>query len=207
MTVFGDNLRAEKNKRHQGAYLWLAEVYMGDSEIVRVVSASEAVTFKTFTFQPFPFRVSDLNEETSGDLPTFRVSILDFTGVIDAEIRKNNDLGGNKVNLYKVPYTLIGTPVDGSSRENYRTWTGYVASTGYTKNGVSLTLESKVVTRVAGPRGKLTRHSCPFDFKGPQCKYAGVGNVCDKSLDGPQGCLFYGNVLNYGGFPGAVQNG
>ena len=207
MTQFGDNLREEKNKRHQGAYLWLADVYMGDAEIIRVVSASESVTFQGNTYQPFPFRVSDLGEETTGDLPSFRVGILDFTGIIDAEIRKNNNLSGNKVTLYKVPYNIIGTPVDGSSRENFRTWTGFVANTAYTKSGVSLTLESKVITRVAGPRGVLIRTSCPYAFKGESCKYTGAGTVCDKSLDGPQGCSFYGNVINFGGFPGAVKNG
>lgn len=204
----GSDLILEKNKIVQSsAWVWLAQVEMSPTEVIRLAANNTDVTFLSETWTAFPFRVNDLTESNDGELPRFSVFCVDVTGGIKREVRKNNGLGDKKVTLFKVPSALLASPVDGSSRKNYLTWQSYVISTTYLNNGVSFQISSKPLIKVAGPRGKIVRGSCPYTFKDANtCQYSGAGTVCDKSLDGPQGCSFYDNVINYGGFPGVPKN-
>jgi hypothetical protein len=75
---------------------------------------------------------------------------------------------------------------------------------GASQNGfnVSFTLGVDNPLRDRFPRRLMYRDQCTLLYKGTLCKYAGSLPSCDYTFQGPNGCTFHNNSINFGGFRG-----
>lgn len=200
----GDDLVEQKNKLEpDGAWVWLLRIKLSATEYMRLARNAADVTFLSETWRAFPFNVTDIKETADGELATMNVLVEDVDGAIGSIVRKNDGLSDREVIVYKLPHDLAATPTDGGGKRNYLTWSTTVQAVSYSQRSVVFQLSGSSLVRIGGPAGIITRDACPYVFKDPNtCQYSGSGTFCDKSLDGTQGCLFYNNVINYGGSPG-----
>jgi phage-related protein len=67
---------------------------------------------------------------------------------------------------------------------------------------ITFTLGAPSMLAIQFPRRRQLKLYCQWQYKSVECKYAGVLESCDRSLNGANGCVFHGNSINFGGFPG-----
>lgn len=204
----GTDIIAEKNKlAPDGAWVWLAQVEMGETEVTYWARNPTAVSFLSVTWNPMPFNVTDINESSDGELTSMKVLVFDRFGVVRPEVKKRDGLTDRQITLHKVPHSLIASPTDGSGKKNYITYIGRVQAVSYPQGRILFEVSGESIVRKGAPRGILTRDFCPYVFKDSvTCMASGNGPFCDKSIDGPAGCIFHDNVINFGGFLGIPED-
>lgn len=142
-------------------------------------------------FYPLGFSFDNISLSSNMSVDSVAMTI-DNTNRVFSGILLNEDVR-NKPAIVKVGVRLT----DGSEIVE-DLFTGIVASW-------DIEGDSKVKIEVANEfilwnKKTLRKHSasCPWSFKGSDCKYAGAAiTMCDKSYDT---CLTLGNEANFGGF-------
>ncbi|MCY1355598.1 hypothetical protein D9M69_420280 [compost metagenome] len=163
-------------------------------ETIYLVRNSEEIVFNGHTYMPVPFDIEMKTE--SGSQTSISLSIRDVGRAVQARMQEYGGGVGFKVkvtvvnagDLEQPPEVVEHFDVVGASASDYT---------------ASFTLGAENVLSQTFPRRRQTKDFCQWRYKDPgTCRYAGVLETCDLTLQGPNGCVAHGNSINFGAFPG-----
>jgi lambda family phage minor tail protein L len=197
----------EKNKLGADSVFYvLLEILIPGVAPVTITNNGDNVVWDSKTWLAFPFEISELNEESSGEVPQWTLTIdnrqraiekylSDYDQYLKAEGIEGNEI---KCNCYivnskdlantdpiKVVYFELSQP-----------------STNHETATFVLVADSPFTITV--PKRRFVKQYCYWKFKGVECGYTGTATVCDKSL---LQCKSFGNSARFGGFPGVGVGG
>lgn len=180
----------EKNKvNSDGAWLALLEIKFQEVTI-NLVRNTEPITWSGTRWQPFPFELSDIKEDSKGEIPTLTVKVGNqlqqmqkyvdiLDGGIDAEVIIRI-VNSNHLDIYEPDLEMAFT----------------VSSTDVDKDWVYFMLGGDSNDGVRFPRGRIIKDFCPFKFKNIECGFVGAALSCSKTL---VSCRIVGNSKRFGG--------
>lgn len=201
MKSFSLQTVADKNKIHSDAAFLIAlniKVVDPDTgtqvETLHLIHNNEDISYQGNIYVATPFEIQFGQE--SGAAPEMNLSIPDYSRAIQARMQAYGGGVGfevdvmiiNSNNLLQEPENVEWFEIVGASASEYEVkW----------QLGTSNPLASPF------PRRRQFRNRCSWRFGSSECNYSPTpGQVCDLSLQGPNGCASKGNEINFGGFPG-----
>ncbi len=150
---------------------------------------SESITFGAFTYEPYPFTVDGL--EVQDSMPTSASIKLAYSDNLMEKFEADEGGIGLTVEVLTVFHETLSDP------EAYIKDRLIIQAFEFDGTIFSLSLEEGLnFSGVSLPRNHFTPY-CRWDFKSPECGYAGSETFCSKTL---QRCKELGNELNFGGF-------
>jgi phage-related protein len=181
----------------EDVWAYLLEVYISASETIYLHNiAGASITYSSVAYTPYPFVVGEQTEDGNGNLSSVTVTVDNTTGEVGRWLEINDGASFKKVTLRKYHYTLGIAALT----EIFR-----VSTVAVNEKVAVFTLGHEDLLKLDAPRETFNRRRCPFEYKGPRCKYLGLLAICDKTLRGRDGCEAHDNVANYGGQPGIPQ--
>jgi len=197
----------EKNKLGtDSVFHILLEILIPGVAPVTITNNGSNVTWNSKEWLAFPFEISELNEEASGEVPQWTLSIDNRQRVIEKYLSdydqylKVNGIDGNQIkcNCYIVnSKDLLNTsPIKEVYFELSQPSTTFETAT------FILTADSPF--NIIVPKRRFIKQYCYWKFKGIECGYAGTATTCNKSL---LQCKSYNNSSRFGGFPGVGIGG
>lgn len=200
----------EKNKLSTGA-LWhlLLEVTIprvGGSDVVRVTSNNETVTWNGQAWDPFPFEMEEIVDDGKGSVPRVDVRISNVNRVMESYVLaydtyiKSSGYTPVAVKMFTVVSTNLA-----SSIPEVEYWFE-LKQPKTTAQWATFTLGGMNPFNRRCPQDRIMKNHCRFIFKGPDglCGYTGGETVCNKTYSR---CVTLGNKNRYGGFPGVGRGG
>lgn len=162
-------------------------------ETIRVVKNNEPIRYqgKDYGMMDFDLEVT----HAAGELPKVKLSITDYTQVVQQKMQAYGGGVGFKVKLFVINSGELSSPpgvvqhyiVTDASAANYV---------------VSWTLGADNPGQLRLPRRLQRRDMCQWRYKSTECGYKGTLPSCDLTLQGNNGCAKHKNEDNFGGFPG-----
>lgn len=192
------------------AFIWLFELPVPDDSsprTLRLCNQKRAVQWGTrsdgspVTWDPFPFAVAPLREDSEGTLEYYRVSLANISREIGALVEAFDGFAGQRAKLRLV------TTADLDSTTPLMELAGGVLSVSVGAEVVQMELGEPDLSRIKFPRNRCAAQSCGHTYRGARCGYIGALPSCDKSLDGPNGCQVHENEARWGGFRGIISRG
>lgn len=193
----------DKNKiASENAWLILLKVEIRDElgfviETLYLVKNDENIEYQgqLYTAVEFSFDFDKAaNEEGS-----FKLNAWDVTGVLREKMEDYNGGVGSSVTI-----TVINSGNKEAPPELEETF-DVNAATAPDIN-VEWTLGAENPLKYAFPPREQYRDRCQWHYRGIRCKYSGDLPSCDFTKDGPNGCKAHGNLKNFGGFIGLMNN-
>lgn len=189
-------------------YVWLfdVEIPTDPPTRVRITTAGEPVEYEfasdgsPLVWQPYPFTVESIRENTESDLPSIRVAVSNIAREVQALIEEYDGLIGQPCRLRLVH---LGTLAAGA----YIIYRGEVISLTADEQVIGFEMGSYSLQRQLMPSQRALRDYCRFKYKGNRCGYTGALPSCDKTLNGPNGCVVHDNEERFGGFPSMPKPG
>lgn len=199
---------------------WAGRLYLVSPEQTggkAVKYVDEAGTVREY--RPSPIAFGGVEISGSNKLPTPKVFFGNVDGGMSDMARDFDDLIGFKIIRIRT-YAKYLHSVDGIGQNGYDAGAHFTPDTWYfhrktDENKLGVTYELASIFDVEGlrlPRRRLYSNFCPFEYRGPDCQYAGANvptggkaDGCEKTLEACR--QHFGNDadLRYGGFP-TVQN-
>lgn len=169
------------------------------------------------TYIPLPINAAGFEISGSNSLPQPKVLISNVDGAFTLYNHDFEDLIGFSLTRIRT-YAKYLRSIDGVSQASYDanahftpdTW-WFNRKTEETITGVTYELTSVFdMEGVYLPKRRMYSNFCPFEYRGPECQYAGgaVSNpdVCPKTLSACQARFgSQGLPLRFGGFPAATD--
>ena len=195
------DLNAAKNLLHSDkAWFVLFSIFVSDSEVFRLVNNETAVSFAGDTFSPFPIAFEVLEESGTGDLPYLNVSVSNHNRIISSYLEERGGLLDKSVKVQIVHESNLSSST-ATIESDFR-----IRESSVSEQTVNFRLSHHPFFEVDLPHRRYYRQRCNFRFKGDRCGWVsgGIGSseVCDKTLEGPNGCAAHLNTARFGGFPG-----
>lgn len=184
----------------------LLEILIPGVPSVTITSNGDNITWRGMTWLTFPFEISELNENSNGEVPQWTITLDNRQRVIEKYLSdydqylKANGIENNEIkcNCYIVnTKDLLNTT---AVKEVYFELSQ--PSTDSKQATFILTADSPFNIMV--PKRRFLKLYCFWKFKGIECAYAGTANTCDKSLTQ---CKLLGNSARFGGWPSVGQGG
>lgn len=221
----------EKNKLgSESLFALLLEINIPGVPQVTITNNGDEITWDSRTWIPFPFDISELSEEASGEIPQWTITLDNRQRVIEKYLSdydyylKANGIEGNEITCTLHIINTKETEVvelfddlvslDAVVSLDNLTGTGNpqaIKSVYFELQSPSTNAETATFVMAANspfniitPKRRFIKQYCYWKFKGLECAYAGVGTTCDKSLTQ---CKAYGNSARFGGFPGVGIGG
>lgn len=165
-------------------------------ETLRIVANSENINIFGEEYIATPFSVE--MQESSEDMPTASITIIDITQTVQAYMQKYKGGNGTHVTLYI--FYAPSTDIQNVESE----FTFDVKSSRSKSSDYSVTWQIGAENPITQPlpARKQMRERCQWRYKGEECGYTGELPTCDLSLDGDNGCRVHENQTRFGGFPG-----
>lgn len=166
---------------------------------LRLARYTQAYTYDGNTYQPFPFAIGDIEEDTEGNLHTLELSVTDLSNIIKGYM-EFYEFDGAEVTISAVwsgDLLVGGVETDRlffTEKFDIRGWRG-------TWRHITFVLGFENHLKQPYPVRRAIRHRCSFVYKGLECAYSGDLPTCDFSLSGGNGCEAHANQLRFGGFP------
>jgi len=170
-------------------------------------------------YKPTPISFGSVTISGSNKLPTPKVIFANVDGGMTDLSRDFDDLIGFKIVRIRT-YAKFLHSIGGVVQSTFDSGAHFTPDTWYfqrktDENKLGVTYELASVFDVEGlriPRRRLYSNFCPFEYRGPDCTYAGPNvptagqaDGCEKSLAACRAHFGANNDLRYGGFP-TVQN-
>jgi lambda family phage minor tail protein L len=207
---------AEAQKLHStDPFVWCYEIEIPTDPPTRyrfVANYPSTITFRGNTYYPFPVAHSVVRSDVDGSLQSTTLSMSNVTKLIVSTLDTYEGLIGQPVRIMLVN-TLELTSGRAAIEDDYT-----IETTAVDQEAVTARLALYNLYAVNFPGNRLMRGHCRFQYRGPECGYvvpesAGGLTSCDKSYDGPNGCIVHGTNENangytkrhpqrFGGFPG-----
>lgn len=193
---------------NQFPFVWLFEVRVPSDSAsrIRIANYTKDVTFgqdstgADIVYTKWPFQVEDLNEDSGASLPTITVTVSNITREIQAFIEEYDGLVGQQCELQLVNVSTLASGA-------YLEYTGEVIALQADESAVALEVGSYNLQRQVFPSNRALKNFCRHRYQGNRCGYTGSLPTCDKSLNGPDGCVVHGNEPRFGGFPSIPRPG
>lgn len=191
------DLKTAKNAlNNTDAWLVLFDVYVSDSEVLRLTNNEAAVTWSSETYSPFPIGFESLEETGQGDLPYISCFVANVDRLVSGYLETHNGLLDRAVKMHIVNTSnmSVGITINLMIRE-----------TTVTDTTVNFRLSHHPFFEIQFPHQRWLRHRCRWQFKGTECGWTsggtGSSETCDKTLDGANGCAAHLNQARFGGAP------
>ncbi len=195
----------EKNKLASSvSFLVLMEIQLVDTdtgattETVYVANNNEDITYQSNIYVAFPFSLKMTQE--AGATPKITMSATDFQKVLATKMALLSGATGSKVIMRIVASDNL--TADPELEEVFE-----VIDSGYNDYTINVQLGAEDPLRKRFPRGIQMRDRCRWRYLSPECGYVGAEPSCDLTLQGPNGCSFHDNDINFGGYPGLKGRG
>jgi phage-related protein len=153
----------------KGAWLWLVELPVSDSQTLYLTDNNAAVTFDSITYNPSPLSVGGITETSEGALPEAVLTIGNANLFLSGQMAflGNNGLVGRRVSLYRVHSDHLDTP---TAKIVIRFW---VKAAGVSDSGNVVTLQLGLddLLNARVPIDFFSRGRCRFQYRGTKCGY------------------------------------
>lgn len=184
----------------------LLEVLIPGVDPVTITNNGEDVIWDSRTWLAFPFEISELNENSAGEVPQWTITLDNRQRVIEKYLSdydqylKVNGIEGNEIkcNCFIVNSKDLDNPE--AIKEVYFE----LSQPSTTSEQATFVLTADSPFNIMVPKRRFIKQYCYWKFKGLECGYAGSASTCDKSL---LQCKSYENSSRFGGFPGVGQGG
>ena len=200
------NLVTEKNKLHStDPWLILLDITLTDSTPIRLVRNTEDVTYNTNTYTAFPFDLSIVESNSTGQIPTVTLKVCNITrlltpylesldGGLESTVKVtvvNAGLLSESYSELDMDFTVMGCEADA----HWVTWT--------------LGMANPINRRF--PLYRFLANHCAWTFTGGvavgvnvECGYTGAYTTCNRTLSD---CVARSNTARFGGFLGMQSDG
>lgn len=178
------------------AFVWLLRVQPNETETLYLCSDSVAVVYDGITWQPFPFEVGPIDEDSGGTLSGVQITVANVTREIGALVERNRGFVDAAVNL-----TLIHRSHADYTRP-LATGAFRVQRSTVAEDVCSFTIGNDDLIKFESPAGRFFRGRCRWAYKSAECGYSGGLATCDRTLRSSNGCEAHANQERFGGFPG-----
>lgn len=191
----------EKNKLSSSSvWLVLLTVTLPDATVIRIVRNNEDVTYQGNVFTAFDFALEAVEMDSKGKLPSVSLRVGNVGRVFQSYIEAQEGAVGSTVLLQVVNSSLLAqdfTELDLSFE---------IQKTSADSSYVTFELGIPSPLNKRFPLYRYSGSICNWvsNFKGAECKYAGVTTTCDGRF---VTCEGLGNDLNFGGHLGLGQGG
>lgn len=204
MTLTGTQIDLLNRQNNAEPFVWLYAFTLPSSPqtVLRIAAYDKAIQFGTatdgtpITWSPFPCRHQGLTRSSDGGQEVIRVSVSNVTREVQALIELYDGLTDQEVRVYLVSTAALEDP---SPIVDVR---GRVIASVASETSAVFDIGIGNLLRAFIPRSRILRRFCRFAYKGNLCGYSGEIEGCDKTLDGPNGCIVHANQARFGGFPG-----
>tara|TARA_A200000113_G_scaffold225854_1_gene248348 strand:- start:4953 stop:5624 length:672 start_codon:yes stop_codon:yes gene_type:complete len=197
---------------------WAGRLYLVSPELtggkdVKYVDETGAIR----KYKPSPVAFGGVEISGSNKLPTPKVFFGNVDGGMSDMARDFDDLIGFKLVRIRT-YAKYLYSIDGIPQSGYNSGAHFTPDTWYfnrkiDESKLGVTYELASIFDVEGlriPKRRLHSNFCPFEYRGPDCQYAG-SNVptagkadgCEKSLEACRQHFGNNADLRFGGFPTA----
>ena len=197
------DLKTAKNAlNNTEAWIVLFDIFVTDTQVLRLCNNEETITFASESYSPFPIGFESLEETSSGDLPYLGVFVSNVDRMVSGYLEDHKGLLDCKVVMKIIHTSNLSAGVLALET------TLMIRETTVTDSAVNFRLSHHPFFEIDFPHQKYYRHRCRWQFKGTECGWlpatggTGSSEVCDKSLDGSNGCSAHNNLTRFGGFPG-----
>lgn len=193
--------KLEKNRlESDGAFVILLEIVVDEDTVIRVCRNTEDIAWDGKVWTAFPFNLDAPKTSGYGELPRFSVHVSNIQRAVEAYLEKADGGVGSTVRLVVVLVKKDGSVME----EPFLNEEFGVQSTAFDAEWISFTLSG--ATNLTGrlPVRRFLKNTCPFVYKGPECRASSAFASCDKSF---QACRLRDNSLRFGGEPGIPQGG
>ena len=195
----------EKNKlTTDSVWLVMLEITIPSlTEVIRIVSNNEDISWNGEVWQKFPFELDEISESSTTETSQVTIKIGNANNVIGKYIRQYETW--LKLNTYKeITCTLYVV----NSKDLQNTTPSYSTNFIFSSSSINMveatfTVSARDMFRFRIPLHNMYPNNCRFALKDSRCKYSGIETTCDKSLSN---CRALNNQTNYGGFP-TISNG
>lgn len=175
-------------------FIWLYELEVPTTPQTRYRFAGrypEQVTFRGNIYYPFPCSHSETTENTDGDINQTSLTVGNISQQIVTTLETHGGFVGQPCRM------LLVNRLDLASGNPVIEQDFTVRETAYNDEAVTLQLAVYNPYRTHFPSLRLMRGHCRFMYRGPGCGYSvpvssGGLATCDKSYDGPNGCVVHG---------------
>jgi len=206
MKSLSANLVAEKNKLHStDPWLILLDITLSDSTVIRLVRNTEDISYGGNTYTAFPFDLSMVESNATGQIPTVTLKVCNITRFLTPYLESldgglestvvitivNNALLSEDYSELEMEFNVIGCDADAY----WVTWT--------------LGMANPINRRF--PLYRYLANHCAWTFTGGaavgvnvECAYVGAFTTCNRTLSD---CVARGNTARFGGFLGMQSDG
>ena len=190
-------------------FIWIFEVEVGASEVIRVADDNSNVTWNGDTYYAYPMTVPKLKDSQGTETQTLELTLFNVDNLVTDRLRDGELLG--KI----VTFRLVHSSSLGSSSTYLIQREATILSADVQRQFVKLTLGGvNWLNKVLGRR--FLRLRCHHVYGGPSCGYdidrTGALATCDRTFAGSNGCKVHGDdeetnglarlhPLRFGGFP------
>ena len=193
---------------NQYPFVWLFEVRVPSDPVERILIANHTAdvafgqdsTGADIIYEKWPFDVEDLSEDTGASLPGITISISNITREIQAFIEEYDGLEGEPCKLQLVNVTTLASGA-------YLEYSAQILTSQADESVVAVEIGSYDLQRQVFPSNRAIKLFCRHRYQGIRCGYTGSLPTCDKSLNGPDGCVVHENEDSFGGFPSIRRPG
>lgn len=190
---------------------------------------NQPIVWKGQKYDPWPIQAKGFDMTTQGTLPQPSVIIANVGGVLSGEVQANDDLVGCKITRKRTLAKYLdavnfpgGVNADADPNQYLPDEMWYVEQkTSETRHSIEFKLSSVFdLMGIQLPYRQVIQNSCPWKYRGAECGYTGpyydrfdqptsmqANDACAKLLSSckVRQAYFSGQILPFGGFPGATR--
>lgn len=168
-----------------------------ESIVLRLCSNIDDITFKDEVYTATPFRLGDITESNSGELPTVAIVLSNVNRLTQSYVEEDPNFGcGWLVHVDMVHTTNIEA---GISEVYYDFITMNVSEA--TEEHIIFECGIANPLRKQFPRVRMLPNSCQHNFKKGGCIYSGTDTTCSKSLQACRDKFIGETKIPFLGFP------
>lgn len=192
-TISSDITQQKNRLMDASGWIWLLEIWVSNTQSVRVTPYTEDVTWNGNSYEAFPLEFSGLTETSENEQPTVTITVHDPTRQLATYVDDNNGLVDKTVviDLVHADFLAAGTAAVEFQMQ--------VTQTTVSADGRQLRFELgplDVYLRDE-PRHKFNRDHCRWRYGSDECGFdtsrPGATQVCSKTWDGKMGCTAKGD--------------
>jgi lambda family phage minor tail protein L len=185
----------------------------------------QPVVWQGVQYVPLPIEVEGFDITAKGALPRPRVRVANINGLFSAEVKAHDDLIGCRL-IRRRTFARFLDAVNFTSGENPEADPSqhfpddiWFVNQKLSENKYIIEFELASAFDLQGvklPYRQVIQNSCVWKYRGPECGYTGAardkdGEFCSSDKDFCAKRLAdcrarFGDLLPYGGFPGAVRH-
>jgi len=200
---------AEKNKLGtDSVFLLLLEITIpGVGTPIRIVGNNEDITWRTYTWQAFPFELDEISDGNKGEVPRVDLRVSNVSRAMEVYLADYDTY--TKANGYS-PVTVSIFVLNSKNLASTVPEVEHIFELTQPKTNsqwATFTLGADNPFSRRFPVHRILKQHCRFVFKDAFCGYAGATATCDKTLLACRSMAGGSNSARFGGFLGVGASG